>query len=161
MQFTGLKERDIPDFSGLAKRIILESPHYSDFAKRNCVKDFRPEKIKADLRDRSILLIAAKENGRITGFIRGFFDGGVATGIFWLQWIGVDAAHRGSGLADKMLDYLAVKLKNSYGAHKIVCVIRPRNRASIALFRRKGYRRIAPLKNHWYKEDFLLLYKRI
>lgn len=161
MQFTGLKEWDIRGFSKLAKRIILESPHYSDFAKRNCVKDFRPEKIKADLKDRTVLLIAAKDGGKIVGFIRGFFDGGVASGIFWLQWIGVDAAYRGSGLADKMLGYLANKLRDSYGAHKIVCVVRPRNRASIALFRRNKYRRLMLLKKHWYGVDFLLLYRRI
>lgn len=161
MQISNLKESDILKFSRLAKQIIVDSPYYSDSAKTGCLHDFHTKKIKADLKDRNMILIAAKNNEKIIGFMRGFFDGGISSGIFWLQWIGVDAEYQRSGVAEKMLEYLTKKLKNHYHAHKIVCVIRPPNNASIALFKKNKYQKLTLLKKHWYKEDFLLWYKYI
>lgn len=113
MQVKTLKEKDIDDFSRLAKKTILKSPYSSVFAKKCCIRDFKPAAIRADIKKTNILLMAAKTDGRIVGFIRGGFDGGKDSGIFFLQWIGVDAYYQSRGVANKMLDYLTKKLKAS------------------------------------------------
>ncbi len=103
----------------------------------------------------------AKEKGEIVGFIRGFFECGKKSGIFYLHWIGVDDRYRGKGIAQKILDYLINKLKNIGLVHKIVCVIRPRNMVSLGLFEENNFRKLTFLKKHWYKEDFYYCYKYI
>ena len=162
MNISKIKEVDAPAFSKLAKRIILESPDYSDTTKKECIHCFSIKKIKSDLKDKTILLIAAKNKGKPVGFSRGHFEDGIATGIFWLQWLGIDAAYRRSGIADEMLSSLTKKLKTKkYGTHKIVCVIRPENNASMSLFKKNKYRKLTTLKKHWYREDFTLWYKNL
>ncbi len=159
MDILPIKASEANNLSRLAKCVILGIPYYSDFAKRECLRDFQVKKIRKDLRDRNNLLVAAREDGKFVGFMRGFFDGGISSGIFWLQWVGVDPEHRRGDVAGKMLDYIEGKVKKSYGCHKIVCVIRPGNKPSLSLFAKKNYRRLALLKRHWYGEDFLLYYK--
>lgn len=159
MQIAKLKQKDIPGYSKLAKKIILESPYYSDLAKKESLHDFQINKIKKDIKDKTILLIDAKNSETQIGFIRGFFEAGISSGIFWLQWIGVDTNYRRSGVADKMLEHLKKNLTKSYGSHKIACVTRPSNTASINLFKRNKYQDLILLEKHWYKEDFMLWYK--
>ncbi|MBU4246081.1 GNAT family N-acetyltransferase [archaeon] len=161
MNVVKINEKDVQALSRLAKQIIFESPYYSDLAKRECMHDFLIKKIKTDLKDKTVLLLAAKTDGKMVGFIRGYFEGGIASGIFWFQWICIDTAFQRNGIANKMLNYLTKKVKLAYGTHKIVCVIRPENEASISLFKKNKYQKLTTLKKHWYKEEFLLWYKDI
>ena len=121
--------------------------------------DLSLKKIKSDLKDKTVLLMATKKNGKTIGFIRGYFESGIVSGIFWLQWLGVDAAYRRSGATNKMLYSLTKKLRAQYGTHKVVCVIRPKNNASVSLFKKNKYLKLAMLKKHWYGEDFTLWYR--
>lgn len=73
MQIVKLKEKDIDNYSKLARQIILESPYYSISAKKECIKDFFPQKIKIDIKDKNVFLISAKKDKETVGFIRGFF----------------------------------------------------------------------------------------
>lgn len=160
MKIAKLNKNYIHQFSKLAKQTILDSLYYSDLAKTGCIKDFNPKNINADLKNKNIiLLMAIEKNEKIIGFARGFFDGGIKGGIFWLQWIGTDVKYQKRGIADKMLKDLAKRLQNNYKTHKIVCVIRPKNKASLALFKKNKYCKSITLKKHWYNEDFILLYK--
>lgn len=153
-----LNDGDIHKYSKLAKTTIIELPHYPEFSKKCLLHDFSIKQVKIDIRDKNVVCIVAKKNDAVVGFIRGFFDGGVSGGIFWLQWVGTDKAYRRTGVAEAMMKYLENQLR-TLKIHKIVCVVRPKNKASISFFEKNKFEYITALKNHWFKKDFCLWQK--
>ena len=161
MEISRVRKGEINYFSRLAKKTIMESPYYSSKAKADYTRKFNAGHIERDMKEKMILLLRAKDNEKIIGFMRGYFEGSISSGIFWLNWIGVDETAQRKGVANAMLNYLENILSKRYKVHKIVCVVRIGNKASTGLMKKRKYRKLAVLDKHWHKEDYTFWYKCI
>ena len=153
-----LKKSDIDEFRKIVKKIILNSPYYSDYAKKGMIKEFKPKKIKESIKEKNNLFISVKSKGKIIGFQKGFFEGSVESGVYWLEWIGIDEGFLRMKVASEILNFL-IKFLKKKKAHKIVCAIKPDNKASLSLFKKRGFSKQTYLKKHWFKEDFYMVYR--
>ncbi|MFA6296137.1 MAG: GNAT family N-acetyltransferase [Patescibacteria group bacterium] len=146
-----LQEKNIKEFCDLAQRIILDLSYYSDIAKKNYAKSFEVKEIQNKIKNENKLFLSAKNNNKIVGFMYGFFDN---TGLFWIEWIGINEENRRKGIGNEILKFLINYLKESKKVHKIVCDIRTSNLPSQKFFAKNKFNKIALLKNFWHKEDF-------
>jgi RimJ/RimL family protein N-acetyltransferase len=102
-------------------------------------------------RDRNAVLVA-HAGGALAGFCVSRYD----DDLIWLAWFGVPPEQRGLGVGAALLAALA-QARQQEGVHKIWCDARTDNHASRACLARAGYREIATLADHWYRQDYVLL----
>ncbi len=156
MRIEFLKNRDVKEFSKLAKTIILNTSYYSQIAKKCEIKDYENSKIRQRLKDKNNIFIVAKHKNKIIGFCNGHFD----CGTFWAEWAGIKKEFRRKGVASELNNFLEKKLKK-LSVHKIWCDCRINNKESISLLKKLKFKKIALLRKHWYKQDFYIWYKFI
>lgn len=83
-------------------------------------------------------VVASDEDGRLVGFVTGYVrPDSPRTLVVWQ--VAVDRAHRGRGLAARMLDDLAIR-GTAVGVRQMETTITPGNRASQRLFTSFGER---------------------
>lgn len=110
--------------------------------------------IRKELKDKSNLFLVAKEINKIVGTLNGYYE----AGMFWIDWLVIDPSYRRNGIAKSLMNYLEKKLKKEK-IHKMWCDCRINNKESISLLNKLKFKKIAKLKNHWYKQDFYLWQK--
>ena len=150
-----LKELDIPAYYKLVRRVILNTPYYSEWAKKEESTGYSPAWLKRGIKNRNKLLLCAKDKNKVVGFAFGYIN----TGLFHLMWIGTDSEYRKLGIAEKLVKKVELWAKNK--VHKIWLDTRTNNKQSVALFKKLKYKKAATLRKHYYGQDFYIWEKLI
>ncbi|MGH3632816.1 diaminobutyrate acetyltransferase [Mycobacterium sp.] len=95
-------------------------------------------------RDFAATSVIASLDGRPAGFLTGYLRPGQPTTVMLWQ-VAVDAAHRGAGVAGRMLDHVARQLQAD-GVTHVEATVGPDNVASQRLFEAFARRWDAPLE---------------
>lgn len=146
-----LDQKHIPEYSNFSRGIISKTDYYSPLAKKGEMKKFLAKNIRIDLKNKNKVYFYITEKGKIIAFRSGYFD----CGTFWGDWIGVDPKFRRKGISLSFQNYLENYLKK-FHVHKIWCDCRTDNKESINSLKKRGYRKIAKIKNYWYHQDFYI-----
>ena len=150
MHIERLRKKDVKAFSRVARSIIRKTPYYSKEGVFFETKEYSDRKVLENMSNKEHLFFVAKEDSVITGFLHGYFD----AHTFWINWIGVAAQFRNLGVASRLLKHLEKIIRGK--AHKIWFDTRDTNKESIIFFKKRGYKKFAHLKNHWYRGNFFL-----
>ena len=154
MKINIAKLKDIPALSEIYTNIIKINPYYSQWAKKSELKRFNPKSIGEDMANKDNLYILMKDKNKIIGASNGYYE----AGLFWIDWLVVNYNYRRKGLALKLIRYFENKL-NKENIHKVWCDSRTTNIESESLLTKLGYKKLVTIKNHWYKQDFILWQK--
>ncbi len=149
-----LSQGDVAKASALARRVMLATPYYPREVLEEEARRFTPAALRK--RGRGTLFLVARDGTEVLGFCAGYHEDG---GLFWLDWIGVDARARGRGVGRALLGALEEAVGGK--ARKIWCDTRTTNEESMALLRKQGYERVAEYRRHWYGLDFYIWEKRL
>ncbi len=133
----------------LLEQTILESPHYSDWAKSEEIAGLTAAKLLA--MPKHDLHIAIEEN-TVLGVL---VSSPKEAGLLWLSWCVVSPAARGRGVAGALITAFHASAK-ARGVHKTWCDSRVGNAASARMLEKAGYRVVTTLEQHWYGLDFLI-----
>jgi len=142
---------DCDMLSEVIEAVIVDIPYYNDIAKESEIRKYKSADLKFKVQeDKNAILVAVIEND-IVGFCLSRFD----DNVIWLEWFGVHKNFRGLGVSNLLLKELdkTVLIRD---CHKIWCDCRTSNNGSIHILTKNGYKQIVTLKNHWYKQDFIL-----
>jgi ribosomal protein S18 acetylase RimI-like enzyme len=147
---------DIEPLSLVFNQVITALPYYTDTAKEHELNKYTVSELFKKLENDPGSVIIAEDNSKIVGFCLNRLD----DMLIWLEWFGVSEVTRGRGIGKNIIQYLE-STAVTRGAHKIWCDCRTENRKSINLLSAVGYTPICTLKNHWYKQDFILWQKEL
>lgn len=156
MKIAKLRKKEIKAFSIIVSEIIKKIPYYSSEAKKSEIKKFSPSQLRLKMADKNNILLTAEDGKSIIGFCTGYFD----AGTFWVDWLGVKNGYRHHGVAHKFSTFL-LKILKAHQVHKVWFDTRTNNKESIDFITKLGFRKVATLHKHWYKQDFNLWYKFI
>jgi len=135
-------------FSGILEGL----PYYNTLAKTHELQKYTPLKLQEKIsQDPYSVLVALDDAENIIGFCFNHFD----DYTIWIDWFGVDSLMRRKGVAIAILKAVFESAKKR-GAHKVWCDTRSNNEPSKSLLRKAGFKEIVEIKNHWYKQDFIL-----
>lgn len=148
-------KKEIKSLVAIFESIVSSLPYYNEDAKKNEISKYKEDELVKKLDDDSqSIILAYDENQEIVGFCLSRLD----DMLVWLEWFAVVDFSRGKGIGREIIKYLEfTALKR--GAHKVWCDCRTENIKSIILLSKCGYLPICTLKNHWYKQDFILWQK--
>ena len=150
------KSKDASLLSKFYRHIISKNPYYSPEAIKSELERFSQKNISKELKIKDNLYIFTKEKDKIIGACNGYYE----AGMFWVDWLIVDPLKRRNVIGSAMMLYLENKLTKQ-GIHKIWNDSRTTNKESKALLVKLGFKKIASIKKHWYKQDFILWQKVI
>lgn len=145
-----LKESDVPDYYKLIRRVILNTPYYSKWAKKEEATGYSTEWLKKGTKNKRKLFLCAKDKNRVVGFA----FGSINAGMFHLIWVGIDSKYRKLGIAEKFIKRVEVWAKGK--VHKIWLDTRTNNKESISLFNKLKYKKVATFRKHYYGQDFYI-----
>lgn len=111
--------------------------------------------IEAQRADPDAVLVAERARA-IVGFCVSRYD----DDLIWLSWFGKRLGETGKGIGAALLADLH-RRRRAAGVHKIWCDSRSDNHASRACLARAGYREICLLTDHWFRQDYVLLERRL
>lgn len=155
IKISKLKESDIQTYYKLIRRVILNTPYYSKWAKKEESTGYSVEWIKRGVKNRKKLFLCAKDKNKVVGFV----FGSINTGMLHLVWLGVDPSYRTKGIAEQLMRKAEQWAKGK--VHKIWFDTRTTNRESIPLAKKLKYHKAATLKKHYYGQDFYIWEKLI
>ena len=136
--------------------LITAIPYYNQLAKQHETNRYNATALVQKIKEDPYSVLLAMHGDAIAGFCTSRFD----DYTLWLEWFGVTENYRGKGISQlllKALEPTAVKRN----CHKIWCDSRTSNTAAIHILQDAGYSQITTLRNHWYKQDFILWEKAI
>lgn len=146
------KADELPQIAKLFSQILVSLPYYNSLAKENELKKYTPLRLaEKRCQDPCSVLVALEESGKIVGFCFNHFD----DFTILLDWFGVEPSVRNKGIGEAILRATFETAKKR-GAHKVWCDTRSSNEPSKNLLRKAGFKEIAEIKSHWYKQDFIL-----
>lgn len=149
-------EMHCDELFSLFEKTVQPLPYYNELAKKNELNKYQSDALKIKLREDPHSIIVAIENQKLLGFCFSRFD----DYTIWIEWFGVSEPERRKGIAKLMIQLLEKKASQRM-AHKIWCDCRTQNMKSINLLALSGYTPLCTIKNHWYKQDFILWQKEI
>jgi RimJ/RimL family protein N-acetyltransferase len=146
------KQDELVEIAILFSRILSSLPYYNSLAKENELMKYTSEKLaEKQKEDKYSILVALGKSESIVGFCFSHFD----DFTIWLDWFGVEPSKRNKGAGAVIIRTLLETAPERH-AHKIWCDTRSSNEPSKALLRKMGFKEIAEVKNHWYRQDFIL-----
>jgi len=146
------KQSEFGQIASMFSRILSNLPYYNSLAKENERVKYTSEKLaEKQTLDKFSILVALNKSERIVGFCFSHFD----DFTIWLDWFGVEPSEREKGVGTAMVQTL-LETATERHAHKIWCDTRSSNEPSKSLMRKLGFKEIAEVKNHWYRQDFIL-----
>lgn len=146
------KKTDLKKVGILFSQILHELPYYSPLAKGCESKKYTLAKLaEKRSQDPYSILVAVDESDKVLGFCFNHFD----DFTIWVDWFGVERHTRRRGIGKTLLNCL-FELSEKRGAHKVWCDTRSSNEPSKNLLREMEFNEIVEIKNHWYKQDFIL-----
>ncbi|HEV2992335.1 MAG TPA: GNAT family N-acetyltransferase [Candidatus Angelobacter sp.] len=143
---------DAERVSELFAGVIRSLSYYSEQAKQEEIAALRADDISAIVDDVRYLLLVFPLPRRIIGACLLRLDEG---GVWWLAWIVTDTEFRGRKVASALIAAAKTLIRNA-GGHKIWCDCRSNNDPSRKMLTKNGFRSLCEIKNHWYKQDFIL-----
>jgi ribosomal protein S18 acetylase RimI-like enzyme len=150
-----MRVSEAPRVARLVRAVVLATPYYNERAKSHEISKYGASGLRAMIREDPDSVLVARQESRVVGFGMSRLD----DGLLWLSWIGIDAAHRGRGLGRALLRAME-RSARSRGCHKVWCDCRTTNTASARMLESSGYARLATVRQHWYRQDFILWQKR-
>lgn len=154
MKIQVAEPKDIAYLSRFYQYIIKDNPYYSRLAIKEELKRFSARNLRKEFKDKDNLYIFIKEGDKIIGARNGYYE----AGMFWSDWGIAHPLYRRKGISRALMTFLEKKLKKE-GVHKIWCDSRTNNKESISALKKLGFKKIVTIKNHWYKQDFILWQK--
>ncbi|HZW57949.1 MAG TPA: GNAT family N-acetyltransferase [Nitrososphaerales archaeon] len=152
VQIRTARESELAYVRRVFLKVLKELQYYNALAKKSESKKYTVSRLSHKLReDRYSILCALDESGEIVGFLFSHFD----DYTIWLDWFGVLKNARKKGTGTLLLEAL-FKTARVRGCHKVWCDCRTTNGPSKAALRGAGFRRIAQINDHWYRQDFIL-----
>lgn len=146
------KEDELVETSELFSEVLQDLQYYNSLAKENELKKYTPPKLsRKQEEDPYSVLVAIDKSGKIIGFCFSHFD----DFTIWLDWFGTEQSVRDKGVGTAIVKHL-LETAPKRNAHKVWCDTRTSNEKSKRLLRKLGFSEIAEVKNHWYKQDFIL-----
>lgn len=139
-----------------AASIIKRVSYYSVPALKSELKKYKVTELREKIKADPLSILVALKDAKMSGFLFSQWD----DSTIWLEWIGVSKEERGKGVARLLLKELEQTLSKRK-AHKIWSDCRTNNHASIKLFKTMGYKKIATIPNHWFKQDYILWHKEM
>ncbi len=133
--------------AALLEAAILESPHYSDWAKSEEMAGLSAEKLQAMPAEDVLIFL---EGNEVLGVL---VMTGFEAGLLWLSWIVVSPKARERGMAGQLLEVFHQNA-TARGVHKTWCDSRIGNTASQHMLEKAGYQVVARLEKHWYGLDY-------
>ncbi len=153
LTFNKAKPEDLIALSYLIKEVISHTKYYSKYAKDSEIGRFTSHRLRQYFLDCEYIIFVAKVDEIIVGFRIAQID----ADILLLDWTGVKKEYRGQGIAKMMHKFTFCYVEDNLPfIHKIYCDSTIDNKESISLLKKMGFRKIAILKNHWYKLDYYL-----
>jgi ribosomal protein S18 acetylase RimI-like enzyme len=144
--------KDLQKLVKLFRSIVTSLEYYNNLAKVTELKKYTSEKLSEKLvHDPFSVLVAVDSEEEVIGFSFSHFD----DYTIWLDWFGVDLSVRHRGIGQSLLEN-TFEASKKRGAHKIWCDSRSTNEPSKNLLRKVGFREIVEIKDHWYRQDFIL-----
>ena len=147
-----MRRAEAPDVAALIQATIAGLAIYSEQARQREMAIYSAAYLRAETRLDPDAVLVAEAGGQIVGFCVSRYD----DDLIWLSWFGVASQARGQGIGAALLAALE-RSRRAAGVHKIWCDARTDNHVSRAGLARAGYREIATLANHWYRQDYVLL----
>jgi ribosomal protein S18 acetylase RimI-like enzyme len=136
----------------LFRGTLMRLSFYNSLAKKNESKKYTTDKLVANrAKDPYSVLVAVDGDGRIVGICFSHFD----DYTIWIDWFSVRPSFRGKGVGRALVDAV-LKTARMRSAHKVWCDTRATNEPSKNLLHKSGFRMIAEVRRHWYKQDFIL-----
>jgi ribosomal protein S18 acetylase RimI-like enzyme len=143
---------ELNEVSKLFSEILESLPYYNSLAKSSELKKYTPLKLKDKIsQDPYSVIVALNGSGKVKGFCFNHFD----DFTIWIDWFGVEPSSRKKGVGMAILKTV-FETATKRGAHKVWCDTRSSNEPSKNLLKKAGFREIVEIKNHWYKQDFIL-----
>jgi ribosomal protein S18 acetylase RimI-like enzyme len=139
------------EVSRLMAEVITPLAYYNERAKVEELGKYQPDHLVTLATEEPDAVLVAVFGRTPVGFCVSRYD----DALVWLSWFGVAAQRRGQGIGDLLLDALERSVP-ARRAHKLWCDTRTENVASERLLRKRAYRQIVRLSNHWYGQDFYL-----
>lgn len=146
----------IEDVCRVFNTVVTALPYYNEMAIKNELFKYKPTDIASKIESDPDSVLVACEDDKILGFCFNRVD----DMTIWIEWFGVVEGCRRSGIAKGILEYLETTSK-SRNVHKIWCDCRTENLKTIKLLSVCGFTPLCTVKNHWYKQDFILWEKEI
>lgn len=147
---------EIEAVAAMFREVLEELPYYNAQAKAGELEKYSADKLRASaLADRASILVA-----RVDQELAGFAFNHEDDETLWLSWFGVASRHRGRGIGHTLLRALDARTESA-GYHKIWCDSRTTNEKSKSILTLHGYVQLCTLRDHWYRQDFILWEKRV
>jgi RimJ/RimL family protein N-acetyltransferase len=146
------RQDELRQIASMFSRILSNLPYYSSLAKENERAKYTSEKLaEKQALDKFSILVALNKSENIVGFCFSHFD----DFTIWLDWFSVEPSERKKGVGTAIIQAL-LETATERHAHKIWCDTRSSNEPSKTFFRKLGFKEIAEVKDHWYRQDFIL-----
>jgi N-acetylglutamate synthase-like GNAT family acetyltransferase len=148
--------KDVKELSAFILHVTKEITGASqDFIQQESIH-FTVPKLYETIKDNQNLFLIAKEKNKIIGHCQGIFFAGTC----WIEGIGVSNEVRKRGIAGQLLKILEKEAKKRK-VHLIWANILTKNKTSLNVAYKNGFKKAALLKNHLYHQDFILIRKYI
>jgi ribosomal protein S18 acetylase RimI-like enzyme len=147
---------DLESVSLLFERTVTPLTYYNQLAKQHELAKYTIELLCDKILEDPKSVIVAIANDEIVGFCFNRVD----DFTIWIEWFGVCDNARRSGIGKALVAFLEESASDRE-VHKVWCDCRTGNIKSINLLTTSGYTPICTIKNHWYKQDFILWQKDI
>lgn len=131
-------------------------PYYNERAKLGESQKYTASRLAAAAAADPESVLVAEIDGQLAGFLFNHLDDETV----WLSWFGVRPDFRRRGVGGALLRGLDLRAKK-VESHKIWCDSRTDNEKSQTILTRHGYVQLCTLRNHWYRQDFILWEKRV
>jgi ribosomal protein S18 acetylase RimI-like enzyme len=134
--------------------IINSLSCYTPAARKSEIKKYGARELEEKIKSDKFSVLLAFDGKDIVGFLFSKWD----DATIWLEWIGVAKSERRKGIASLLLESLSRTMPKRK-AHKSWCDCRTTNHASKRLLVSAGYKKLAVITNHWFKQDYILWQK--
>ncbi|MDR1982261.1 MAG: GNAT family N-acetyltransferase [Holosporaceae bacterium] len=150
------EKKDSLQVAKLFRNIVSNLEYYNDLAKEHEIDRYSEKKIIEKINDDPLSIIVAESGNEIIGICFNRFD----DYTIWLEWILTNENYRKKGISRRLVNFLE-QTAIERNCHKIWCDCRTSNSISKSFLKSVGFEFIATIENHWYKQDFILLQKKI
>jgi ribosomal protein S18 acetylase RimI-like enzyme len=149
-----------PDEAGsvaaMIQSVITGLDFYNERARATEIGIYTAEYLLAALADDPDAVLVAEQGSALAGFCVSRYD----DDLIWLSWFGAAPGSVRLGIGSALLLELHTR-RHAAGVHKIWCDSRTDNHASRSCLARAGYTEICMIRDHWYRQDYVLLERRL
>ena len=148
---------DLAEVSALFRDVVGGSKIYNEASRQRELVRFCEPALEAIVAkdSKAISLATVHPSKAIVGFCIAINQPAktwIEAGKIWIEWLGTDIKMRRNNIGQSLINHLIADAP-SRGATKVTCSTITKNRASMALFEKAGFKRYRTLRNQWYGQD--------